>query len=50
VRPALEERYMSVETRRLKIATSAAEAALRHAEQARGEVEIIRNLLSERSK
>ena len=48
--PSLEQQYMGVEKRRLEAAQAASDSAHRDLEQAREELEIIKNLLIERSK
>ena len=46
--PALDRNYLNTEKIRLQSATAASEAARRYAEQAREEVEIAKNVLTER--
>src|SRR5438876_8994066 len=47
--PSLQQNYMAIERRRLEAAQAASDSARRDVEQAREELEILKNLLIERS-
>lgn len=50
VMPTLEDERMTLEQKRLNLARAAGEAAKRHLQEAREELEIAKNLIEERSK
>lgn len=50
VLPGLDQHYLGVEKRRLDAARAASLAARRYGEQAREELELVKNLIQERSK